>query len=147
MSFVTVEQFVATNGVLEQRLASFEARLNDLFSKVDTKFAEHSGQFLETNGKLGIINEQMQNHLAHINRMSNDLPAQMKALLDESKTLTMDKANQMETLRQQTTDAVTQLNHRWRPYEQTSLGLNRSPRGQVQDHHMRKDSSIQKISR
>ena len=129
MSFVTVEQFVATNTALEQRLGVFESRLNDLFTKVDTRFAEHSGQFMETNGKLGIINGQMQNNSGQINRMGSDLPAQMRALLDESKILTMDKAAQMEHLRQQTTDAFTSLNQQLAAMQADVVGIGQTSSG------------------
>ena len=109
MSNVSQEIFINTTTQLGESLRMLETRLNELFTKVETKIGEHASLINGMENKVGIVVEQLQQQSGMMDPMSADVPAQMKALLDENKNLVMDKAGQMDILRQQTTSWVNEI--------------------------------------
>lgn len=109
MSNVSQEIFINTTTQLGESLRMLETRLNELFTKFETKIGEHASLINGMENKVGIVVEQLQQQSGMMDPMSADVPAQMKALLDENKNLVMDKAGQMDILRQQTTSWVNEI--------------------------------------
>ena len=109
MSNVSQEIFINTTTQLGESLRMLETRLNEWFTKVETKIGEHASLINGMENKVGIVVEQLQQQSGMMDPMSADVPAQMKALLDENKNLVMDKAGQMDILRQQTTSWVNEI--------------------------------------
>ena len=81
MSFVSTEIFVPTITGLEQRLASFEARLNDLFSKVETRFEQQQNQIHEIGVKVTAAAEQVSGCNGELSQVHDRVNEHVKGML------------------------------------------------------------------
>ena len=59
MSFVTIEISQQITQGVESRLGNMEGRLNELFSNVDKKFQEHTGEIRGMENKIGQVGTEM----------------------------------------------------------------------------------------
>ena len=91
MSYVDMQTYTINNQTLEARLVTFESRLNELFNKVEAKFAEQDTKLAE---KVGILTAQGQT----LERMNVDMPARFSAAMDGNRKTVAERIGLIEQM-------------------------------------------------
>ena len=98
MSFVATEIFIPTINGLEQRLGAFESRLNDLFSKVETKFEQQQNQIHEVGVKVTAAAEQVSGCNGELSQMPERVNESVKGMLQEQQNFVQERCRYMEQI-------------------------------------------------
>ena len=110
MSFVSTEIFVPTISGLEQRVGAFEARLHELFSKVETKFGQQQNQIHEIGVKVTAPAGQVSGCNGELSQMPGRINEQVKNLLQEQQHGAQERFRYIEQINGQTHAGVQQIN-------------------------------------
>ena len=98
---------MATTTGLEQHLAVLEARLNELFDKVDERFTQQTAEVQSTGIKTATLAEQFQGITNEVAQM----PERVKAVIAEQQTFVMERNRTVDETMARVQDMMNQLNN------------------------------------